>query len=385
MKRFLTPFVLIFTSLLAGFYLYLGFRLADGPAMWAFLGLLFLLFWSLPVFHWSSDEDETTRLQLFFQQASFISMGLLSSIFVLTIARDIGLGLTSVLGGPERSLSLAAIWTPAATLALACALTAAGIWNALRGPKVREVQVPIESLPETLSGLRIAQISDLHVGPTIGESYVRRVVEQIQTLDPHLTVLTGDIVDGNIEDHRDAVAPLAKLGPQGRVFYSPGNHEYYWEFHQWHTEFERLGATVLLNEGAALVHNDHEIWIGGVTDPAAASSRAEDKPDPAKAAQGGERSALRILLSHRPGLASEAASAGFDLQLSGHTHGGQFFPWTLVAKLFHRYFVGLLRHERMWVYVSPGTGTWGPPVRLGTTPEITLLKLIRGAQTAGAR
>ena len=147
------------------------------------------------------------------------------------------------------------------------------------------------------------------------------------------------------------------------------------------TENER---TSLLTSIAILVrllrdiHKETKIWIGAVTDPAAHQFRTEP-PNAKKALAGGEDAHLKVLLSHRPGLAAEAHEAGFHLQLSGHTHGGQFFPWTYVAKLFHKYFVGLMKHEDMWIYVSPGTGTWGPPARIGTTPEVTCLVLSSSA------
>jgi len=188
--------------------------------------------------------------------------------------------------------------------------------------------------------------------------------------------MTGDIGDGHVADLKNEVSPLSKLSSMGRLFYVPGNHEYYWDVDAWLAEFTTLGAKVLLNKGESFQFKGKKIWVGGVTDPTATLMNKEMAPDAAHAAQGSEDSIFKLLLSHRPGLAHDASVAGFDLQLSGHTHGGQFFPWTIVAKLFHEYCTGLGRHDKMWIYTSPGTGWWGPPVRIGTSSEVTVLKLI---------
>jgi predicted MPP superfamily phosphohydrolase len=169
---------------------------------------------------------------------------------------------------------------------------------------------------------------------------------------------------------------LGRLIPKGKIYYVPGNHEYYWSFDQVIPELKRLGIRVLLNQGELLSHNETPIWVGGVTDPAAESSGGE-APNVNQAAQGSESAKFKLFLSHRPDYAPLASKVGFNLQLSGHTHGGQFFPWTYVGKLFHRFYIGLMKFESMWIYVSPGTGTWGPPIRIGTTPEVTCIQLVR--------
>lgn len=370
MKRFLSPFILVFTLILAGATSYIALRLGSHLAHWVLTAAAAVLLWLLPAVHWTSDADHSTKWDIGLQQASFVAMALLSWLFVITVARDLALLAAKLVGHPMQFPR----GTPA--YALAATLTAWGAWRAFRGPRIKEVAIPVEGLPEALDGFKIAQITDLHVGPTIGRDYVERLVGKVREIAPDATVLTGDIVDGNLADLRDAVAPLAKLLPHGKVYYVPGNHEYYWTIQAWLAELERLGAQALLNRGTSLEHRGATIWIGGVTDPAAKQAGAE-APDVGKAAAGGENADFKILLSHRPDYAPAAAGAGFQLQLSGHTHGGQFFPWTLVAKLFHRFYIGLMRHESMWIYVSPGSGTWGPPARLGTTPEVTCIRLLR--------
>jgi predicted MPP superfamily phosphohydrolase len=255
-------------------------------------------------------------------------------------------------------------------------MTIAGAASALLGPRVKEVTLAFPGLPPGLEGLKIAQISDLHVGSTIRRHYVQRVVRKTNALAADLVALTGDITDGSVEELKPHVAALGELEPRGRVFYVPGNHEYYYGLSSWVDEMSRLGATVLANRGLTVERGGARLFVGGVTDPAARFQQQGEGPDPAAAAAGGRDADFRILLAHQPQIAPQSAAAGFDLQLSGHTHAGQFFPWTLVIRLFHKHYGGVSRSGAMQVYVSPGTGSWGPPIRLGSTTEVTLLRLV---------
>jgi predicted MPP superfamily phosphohydrolase len=242
--------------------------------------------------------------------------------------------------------------------------------------------VPVEDLEPALQGLRIVQITDLHIGPTIRASYVRRVVRMANALDADLVALTGDLVDGAVERLARQVEPLAELRAAARVFYVPGNHEYYSGAGPWLAHFRSLGFEVLLNEYATVSIRGARIIVGGVLDPAAARVLGPlHVPRPDLAAGCGEDAAFRLLLAHNPKLAPLAQAAGFDLQLSGHTHAGQFFPWTLAVRFIHApHAAGLSRSGRMWVYVSAGSGTWGPPLRLGSEPELTLLRIVRSGE-----
>jgi predicted MPP superfamily phosphohydrolase len=373
-RTLLAPFVLVFTALLVSIGSYIGLRLASSPLDWAgivMIGILLLLF---PLVHWKSRLEgakEPSSLRTLLQVAGFLSMGLMSWLLVVAVARDILLLVLWLLKGAETVSAFSAQTKGFPALLAAFLLTVLGAFRALRGLRVKNVLVKIPGLPESLRGLRIAQISDLHIGPTIRRAYVQGVVNRISTLAPDLTVLTGDIVDGHVGELEAHAAPLALLEPRGRVFFSPGNHDYYSGLTEWKPELEKLGLQVLLNRGELVkLSGRADIWVGGVTDPVAGQ-----KPDAASAMKGGEKADFRLLLSHRPELAEAAEKAGFQLQLSGHTHGGQFFPWTLVAKRFHEFYQGLMKQKEMWIYVSPGTGSWGPPIRLGTTPEISLIEL----------
>lgn len=250
-----------------------------------------------------------------------------------------------------------------------------GSIQALSGPRVDEVEIPIDDLPEAFEGFTIAQISDLHLGPLISESYCQNVVNITNGLKPDLIALTGDLVDGTVEMLRQAAAPLGTLKAEHGVFFVTGNHEYYWDALDWCEEFKRLGAKVLLNEHVLLQKAGQQMVLAGVTDLHAHRMMPAHQSDPLKALQGAPQEGVKLLLAHQPGSYDQASKAGFHLQLSGHTHAGQFFPWNMLVAMVHRYYKGLNRHENMWVYVNRGTGYWGPPMRFGVPAEITLIKL----------
>ncbi len=368
-------FILVFSLLLTVVMFYLGWRLAESLVHWILLAAMAMLILMLPTFYWNSESDKYPVLKNILQQVSYLSMALISCLFVLCALRDLVLIAVTLTAGADQAAMVFNLTGGTIAFLAAALVTLVGFWRAIRGPRVRQVTVPIAGLPTILSGLHIVQISDLHVGPTIGRRYVERLLQMVDELKPDLTVLTGDIVDGDVEELRDVVAPLSRLFPYGRVFFVPGNHEYYWDIDTWTKEFRRLGATVLLNSGEYVKHNGHQFWIGGVTDPAALQTHSGKGPDVKQAYAGAENADFRLLLSHRPGFVVEAAAAGFHLQLSGHTHGGQFFPWTYILRIAHRFFIGLIKYDNIWLYVSPGTGSWGPPMRLGTTPEVTSIRI----------
>jgi predicted MPP superfamily phosphohydrolase len=240
---------------------------------------------------------------------------------------------------------------------------------------VHEVEVAIEDLPPALEGLRIAHMSDLHVGPTIRKRTLERIIKRVENARPDLLAFTGDAVDGMVAELAPFLEPLRAFQPRLGKFYVPGNHEYYWAGNAWVEKFRELGFRTLPNRNTVVAVDGASLLLAGVTDPAAADAGGE-APDVEKARAG--EGFPRILLAHRPDFAEPAAKAGFQLQLSGHTHGGQFFPWTLIIGWFHRHPQGLHRVGKMWLYVSKGTGYWGPPVRLGARPEVAILVLKRG-------
>jgi uncharacterized protein len=187
--------------------------------------------------------------------------------------------------------------------------------------------------------------------------------------------ITGDLVDGSVKELARHVAPLADLKSRHGSFFVTGNHEYYSGVHGWVEELQRLGLRVLHNEHVVLRHQGAELVLAGVPDHTGHHFDAQHRSDPEAALRGAPPGVPRVLLAHQPRTAPAAAAAGFDLQLSGHTHGGQFLPWSLFVPLQQPYTAGLHRLGRLWIYVSRGTGYWGPPKRIGAPSEIAELRL----------
>ena len=241
-----------------------------------------------------------------------------------------------------------------------------GVRTALWGPLVRKIHVPLLN-----EDFRIVQISDLHVSAMIRAKRVEKIVLQVLSLNPDLIAITGDIADGFPNDLRIDLEPLRKLNARYGVFYVSGNHETYYNLNAWYEKMLELGFNVLINSGQFIELSTERIFIAGVPD---FSTREQSSPGlaitPAKNFSG-----PKILLAHQPKSYLAAAKAGFDLMLSGHTHWGQFFPFSLVVGFFNPYCKGLNRHENLWIYTNAGTGFWGPPVRLWVPAEITQIEL----------
>ena len=369
--------MLVVSAILLAGYAYIAARLTSTAPARAALAAPFIMVWILPVVYWFGDRDRRGRVHEWVQALSFLCMGWLSFLLVFTVGRDVLLLAAAALPPLAAVHTLldasGAAWVPVAALAAVCV----GALAALRGPYVRRVEIPVEGLAPDLDGFRIVQISDLHAGPTMRLAYVQRVVDMTKELAPDLVALTGDIVDGSVPRLAPRVAPLAALASGDRAFFVLGNHDYYSGAAAWTAHFEAMGFRVLRNAHVTIARGAARLLIGGVIDFAARMSDPDARPRPDLATDGDARPAFRLLLAHNPKIAPLAEQAGFDLQLSGHTHAGQFFPWTFVIHLVHGpHAAGLSRRGRLWVYVSAGTGTWGPPVRLGTRPELTLLRLV---------
>lgn len=382
MRRLLSPFLLTLTLIMAGVFAYLALRLTHDWGARVLLAIPFVLIWLVPALYWVGDRDGHNRFDDAIHFASYVSMGWLNFAVVLCLVRDAVLLIT-------LSPSLAAVHAvadahgPVMVFAGAFVALGAGMLWALHGPGVEEVDIPVEGLAPGLDGLRIVQISDLHVGPTIGRRYVRRVVDIAKALRPDLYALTGDFVDGPVARLAPELASLGELPQVAPAFFVTGNHEYYSGADAWIAYFGTLGIRVLQNEHVVIQRNGAPLLVAGVNDPTAARFDRARKPAPDRAAGTGTGGMFRLLLAHNPKLAPRAAAAGFDLQLSGHTHGGQFFPWTLAVRWIHApHVTGLSREGAMCVYVSAGTGAWGPPVRFGTRTEVTLLRLVAAGRRA---
>jgi uncharacterized protein len=307
-----------------------------------------------------------------------LTMGLFSSLLIATFLRDISLvvvGLALPALAPAWRINSAWIAPLAALL-----VTTIGFVNARRRARIVDVEIPATGLPPQLDGFTIAQISDIHVGPTIKSGYLQAIVDAVNGMAVDLVAVTGDLVDGSVAELREHTAPLQQLRARHGTFFVTGNHEYYSGVGEWVAELRRLDVQVLLNEHRLLSHDGATLLIAGVTDFNAAGFDAAHRSDPRLALVDAPGDvAFKLLLAHQPRSAGAAAEAGFDLQLSGHTHGGQFWPWNHFVRFQQPYTYGLHRLADLWIYISRGTGYWGPPKRFGAPSEITRITLRRAA------
>ena len=311
--------------------------------------------------------------------AGFLAMGFFSSLLLLTLLRDVLLLTSFAASGwliDPSTIGELRRWSAAAVPSMALVVTLVGFINARRRARIRTVDIPIDGLPVALHGFSIAQITDIHVGATIKRGYVTRIVDAVNALEADMVAVTGDLVDGSVGRLAGHTEPMSRLTARHGVFFVTGNHEYYSGVHAWIAELRRLGLSVLMNEHVVLVHRGESIVIAGVTDFNAHHFDPSHRSDPAKAIVGAPEQAVKVLLAHQPRSAFAAEQAGYHLQLSGHTHGGQFFPWSLVIKLLEPFSNGLYRLGKLSLYVSRGTGYWGPPKRFGAPSEITHLRLV---------
>ncbi|MCH5276308.1 MAG: metallophosphoesterase [Desulfovibrionaceae bacterium] len=260
------------------------------------------------------------------------------------------------------------------------------MWRTLRVPRIREVEISMDALPHELDGLRLAQLSDLHMGSTFNGQWLREVVERTNAMQPDFVLLTGDLVDGRPAVLGEDMKALGTLKARYGVLITVGNHEYYSGLMPWVQTWRQQGLTVLLNEHRVFMINGVPLLIAGVTDPSAARFSGLSLPDPEQA-KAGSPHAFSILMAHQPKDAARHAALGYTLQVSGHTHGGQYvFMFPLVSWLNRGYRSGLYEVQGMKLYVSPGTGLWGyVPMRVGSPSEISILTLTCPRPAGGDR
>ncbi|TLX56657.1 metallophosphoesterase [Stutzerimonas nosocomialis] len=362
---------LMILLVLAGLHLFVGVTLipdlALGPvgtgAAWLYLVISCLL---LPM-----GVQRQGRAWLAW--TALLVMGVFSSLAVLALLRALVLAILSLTGLDWPGF---AHGSALAVLGLVVALTLFGLFNARRVARVVEREIALDGLPASLHGFTIVQLSDIHVGPTIKRGYLDGIVTRTNALSADLIAITGDLVDGSVEGLRDDIAPLADLNARHGTLVVTGNHEYYSGAKAWVAEFERLGLRVLLNQHVRLAHEGGELVVAGVTDYSAGHFHPDHRSDPQAALAGAPAEAPKILLAHQPRSATAAREAGYDLQLSGHTHGGQFWPWMHFVRWQQPWVAGLQRAGRLQVYISRGTGYWGPPLRFGAPSEITRIRLV---------
>ncbi len=358
---------------------------------WLFAGVLLLSAVSMPIAFTLGRRPDKPVLEVVALWLGLLLMGLFSSLFVLTWLRDVFLLLAwllvwlwSLKGMELVSLDSLQVYSAVAVPLLALAATGWGLWSARRTARVVRVDVPIGGLPEALHGFTVAQISDIHIGPTIRRAYLGRIVERVNALGADMVAITGDLVDGSVADLALHVSPLMDLRSRHGTFFVTGNHEYYSGAQPWIDELRRLGVQVLVNQHVVLHHPGPgagspgaALVLAGVADFGAHHFIEAHRSDPHGALKGApDHVHTRVLLAHQPRSAQAAARAGFQLQLSGHTHGGQIWPWNYLVRFQQPFTAGLNRLHALWVYTNRGTGYWGPPKRFGVPSEITHLRLV---------
>jgi uncharacterized protein len=317
-----------------------------------------------------------------------ILLGILEIPRVLLLRRAKALAKTPALvGAPDESAPDESAQGPegpsrrvfiARSFALAGGITAGGIvgygaTQALGDPELTRVPVALGKLDPSLSGFRIAVVSDIHLGPLRGRSHTERIVRMINEQQPDLVAIVGDLVDGEVDKLGEAAAPLRDLVSKHGSFFVTGNHEYYSGFEPWLAELERLGVDPLRNERVAIERGGAGFDLAGVNDVGGRSFN--DGPDFGRALDGRDTSRPVVLMAHQPVQVVDAAKHGVDLQLSGHTHGGQMFPFHAIVPVQQPVVAGLEKIDGTWVYVTRGAGFWGPPVRVGAPPEISVIEL----------
>ncbi|MBM9589963.1 metallophosphoesterase [Leptospira sp. 201903075] len=395
MKAFFL-FLSVLTSLLGFIYYYSTFRLIsglslNGPVVTMILlgiGALVLL---VPLTYVLSRTSKREKTQTFFAYVTFTNFGFFSILFTLVLLMDflrwVDLGIVTHysqilfsslihFGFPLDGVTEVKNFSLAfSTIVAATALSSLGFFNAHVRLLYKRVTIPVNDLHPDLQGFKIVQISDVHIGPTIKEKFLRRVVKRINLQKPDAVVITGDLVDGPASTLKHHLKPLADIQSKYGTFYVTGNHEYYSGVLSWLPEIQNLGVHILLNQNQILNVGKAKLLMAGVTDLNAGSIIKSHQTNPKRAMEGGENCDYKILLAHQPNSIYEASDAGFQLQISGHTHGGQFFPGNLLIYFAQKFVSGLHKYKNSLIYVSRGTGYWGPPFRLGAPSEISILEL----------
>ena len=371
-------------------FIYVGWKLAESFGTAVTVVIMLVLFGGM-LFYRKFHAMKNPRLRHIMVNIVHMEMGFLSFLLTWIVARDL---IFIPIGYWKPEFTELAYSRSGTFLILGLSLVTllAGVFIARAGPWIVRVKVPIRDLPPDLEGFTIAQLSDVHISPTTYAEKIESIVRKTLDAKPDVITLTGDIGDGPVSEVQDSIDQLAKLTTIP-TYYVTGNHEYYWNGPEWIAAMKAAGLKTILNSYAVEKKGSSRVTIIGTPDPTAKMLGADQGPNvvlamrtpfseadrlaPSVVQAPGVRNEVRVLLAHQPGISNEAKAAGIDLQLSGHTHAGQFFPWTLVVKRVHEFSRGLGRTGSTWVYVNPGTGSWGPQVRLGTWTEITLLTLTR--------
>ncbi|HNO22728.1 MAG TPA: metallophosphoesterase [Leptospiraceae bacterium] len=394
MNRFLIFFAVFGTVLLTG-YLYIAMRISQSfqisgiPkfALFTFLGILAVLTpasYGLSFYEVDPAKEKTLVLIAFSSFGFFtIAVSLFAGFDILSWILSKTPFLENTFSGTKElhqdyQISRKEMFDQffrTSALVLSAGLAGYGLKKVSDGPKVYTVKIPLEGLPDSLKGFRIVQISDVHIGPTLKKDFAKEITEKVNSLSPDMIAITGDLVDGSVERLRNEVIPFADLNSKYGTFFCTGNHEYFSGALSWIHFLKSIGIKVLMNSNEIISHNGYNIMVAGIPDPVGGGAHPDHRIHMQKTCRTDRDCTVRILLAHQPKQVVHAVESGFHLQLSGHTHGGQYFPGTPLIYLVQKYVKGLHKVEDTWLYVNRGTGYWGPPFRT-VDQEITVIELI---------
>ena len=386
--RMLLTFLTVVLSVMGGVHWYLFLRLVREtqiPPPWSgLLGLALLVVVLCIPLSFIASRVLDKNVARYVVVPVYVWLGFAFQSFFLFLAIDLLRGgfwllqalfdLGPLLEDPGQRLLA---WRIVAGGALGVTLlgTGFGIWWGLSRLVVKRIEVPLSKLPRELDGFTIAHLSDLHLDLVHGGRWLASVVAKTLAQKPDLIAITGDLAEGSVAQFRKDVEPLAELSAPHGVFFVTGNHEYFHDLEGWLTHLPELGIRVLRNERVSLEVNGESLDLAGVDDHDGGRIAPGHGPDLEKALEGRDLRRPVILLAHQPRIIDEASEHGVDLILSGHTHGGQIWPFSYLVYLQQPFFRGLRERGGTKLYVTSGTGFWGPPMRLGTTAEIALLTL----------
>ena len=372
------PVAMLFGSIIAGLHYYMAQRMVVAaqwpePVESLLLGLVMLLaalLFVAPIGERFLPPDRAKWLV--WPSALWMGTGWL--VLVGLLVTDAGIGLLGFVGSPEL-ISGAARVRAVALVALVLPTVVSAVSSALGRPVVNQVRVGLDRWPEGLRPLRLVQITDIHIGVLLGRDFAQWLTDEVNRLQPDVIAVTGDLVDGTVEHLRDRVAPFAGLEAPMGVYFVTGNHDHYSGGRDWVTEIERLGLTPLRNRHVELEIDGHTVVLAGVDDHRGGFLPGDGGEDLDAALEGIHDAHPVILLAHDPTTFKEASKRDVDLQVSGHTHGGQIWPFHYLVRLAQPWVAGLHREGHSAIWVSRGTGSWGPPMRLGAPAEITNLSI----------
>jgi uncharacterized protein len=383
------PAILLFIggvlAVLVGLHVYLWRRLIRDtrlPRPWGTVGTVALVAAGLSLVGALFLARTSLSARALVIWTGFTWIGAMFLLFVTFLAADAVRIISSLarrvrkgpVSSPERRTFLARAIAVGA-LGTTAAAGATGMHAALGPVGVRRVEIPLPRIDPAHDGLTVVQLTDLHIGPTIKRADLAALVETTNRLAPDIVAITGDLVDGRVPELRESVSPLADLRARHGVYFVTGNHEYFSGATEWVAEIARLGIRVLRNERVKIGGGAAAFYLAGVDDRSAARYPDGHGEDLKKALSDREPGRAVVLLAHQPRTVLDSAAFGVDLQLSGHTHGGQIWPFGALVRLQQHFLAGLGRHRDTLIYVSRGTGYWGPPMRLMAPPEITQIVL----------